>query len=301
MKLATTLGDFGGYWGNREENMKLVHAAGFQHFDLSFEFEFRSNTGFFSDDFDGYAAYVLNSAKQLGCDFVQSHAPMGKPLRDDEEARHLIEITKTCIRACHALGIPSTVVHSGYLPDISRDECFERNKVFYDELLIEAEKYGVNILIENFNKMSRDNIYWIDNATDLLALIEYIDHPLCHACWDAGHGNLQEMPQHEELKILGDHVMAVHVQDNMGDRDTHLMPFFGTLNLDSLMQGLKDINYQGAFTFEVASMITPPAKRRQHEADTRLSKAPLAVRMAEEKLLYEVGKSVLTAYDLYED
>lgn len=301
MKLATTMNDLGGYWSNRAENMQLLRSAGFRHLDFNFEYDYLRGSGFFSDDFDGFLKMIKEKAAELGVDFVQSHAPAGAPLKNDEDARRLIEGIKVCIRACHALGIPSTVVHSGYLRDISKEECFERNKAFYGELLEEAEKYGVNVLVENFDKMCSAHTYWIDNAPDLRAMIDYIDHPLCHACWDAGHANLQEMPQHEGLAILGEHVMAVHVQDNMGDRDAHMMPFFGSLNLDSLIRGLKDIDYKGAFTFEVASMTTPPSKRRPYEADTRLLKAPLSVRLAEEKLLYEVGKAALEAYDLFED
>ena len=301
MKLATTMGDLRGYWKDRAESMEMIRAAGFRHLDFNFEYDFLQDNGFFSNDYDGFLKRIRSKAEELEMDFVQSHAPAGKPLLGDDAARKLIEGTKICIRACHDLGIPHVVVHSGYLQGISREECFERNKVFYGELLREAEKYGVCVLVENYDRMYRDDYFWVDNARDLRALIDYIDHPLCHAVWDAGHANLQEMPQHEELALLGDHVMALHVQDNKGDRDTHLMPFFGSLNMDSLMQGLKDINYKGAFTFEVASMLTLPSKRRPHEADTRLLKAPLSVRMAEEKLLYEVGKATLEAYDLFEE
>ena len=302
MKLSTGMG-LGAYASCIEETIGLIHSAGFRHMDLGFPGPV-CTTGFYAEDegeFNAYIKRVTERCKELGMDFVQSHAPMGKPLKGDEDAKRLIQVTKYCIRAAGALNIPHVVVHSGYLPNISKDECFELNKVFFDELLVEAEKYGVNVLVENFNKMSKEDTYWIDNATDLRRMIDLVDHPLFHAVWDAGHANLQEMPQHEELALLGDHVLALHVQDNKGDRDTHLMPFFGTLNLDDLMRGLKDIGYKGAFNFEVASMTTPPAKRRQYEADTRLLRAPLAVRLAEEKLLYEVGKSILTAYDLFEE
>ncbi len=302
MKLSTGMG-LGAYAANIEETIELIHSVGFRHMDCGFPGP-QCTTGYYAEDpaeFDAYIKRVSEKCKELGMDFVQSHAPMGKPLAGDDDAKRLIQVTKYCIRSAAALNIPHVVVHSGYLPDISKDECFERNKVFFDELLVEAEKYGVNILVENFNKMTRENVFWIDNATDLRRMIDLVDHPLFHAVWDAGHANLQDMPQHEELALLGDHVLALHVQDNMGDRDTHLMPFFGTLNLDDLMKGLKDINYKGAFNFEVASMMTPPAKRRQYEADTRLLRAPLSVRLAEEKLLYEVGKATLEAYGLYEE
>jgi len=302
MKLSTGM-VLGAYAGSIEEHIELIHSAGFKHMDLGFPGP-DCTTGFYAEDpaeFEAFIKRIKDKCAELGMDFVQSHAPMGKPLAGDEAAARLMQVTKYCIRAAGALDIPHVVVHSGYLPDISKDECFERNKVFFDELLVEAEKYGVNVLVENFNKMTRENTFWIDNATDLRRMIDMVDHPLFHAVWDAGHANLQDMPQHKELAILGDHVLALHVQDNMGDRDTHRMPFFGTLNLDDLMKGLMDIGYKGAFNFEVASMITPPAKRRQFEADTRLLKAPLSVRMAEMRLMYEVGKATLEAYGLYEE
>lgn len=302
MKLSTGMG-LGAYASGIDQTIELIHSVGFRHMDCGFPGP-ACTTGFYSEDeheFQAYIRMIKDKCGELGMDFVQSHAPMGKPLAGDEDAERLIQVTKYCIRSAAALDIPHVVVHSGYLPDISKEECFERNKVFFDDLLAEAEKYGVNVLVENFNKMTRDNIFWIDNATDLRTMIDLVDHPLFHAVWDAGHANLQDMPQHEELALLGDHVLALHVQDNMGDRDTHLMPFFGTLNLDDLMKGLKDIGYKGAFNFEVGSMMVPPAKRRQFEADTRLLRAPLAVRLAEEKLLYEVGKATLEAYGMFEE
>ncbi len=73
------------------------------------------------------------------------------------------------------------------------------------------------------------------------------------------------MPQQEALRILGSHVYALHVQDNMGERDQHFAPFFGTMNPDSLMQGLLEIGYQGYFTFE--PNLPPAVKRRPHEGE----------------------------------
>jgi sugar phosphate isomerase/epimerase len=181
------------------------------------------------------------------------------------------------------------------------EETFAANKKFYAPILEHAEKYGVNILVENFNKMHVEGLYWIDNATDLLELIDYIDHPLFHAVWDTGHGNLQETPQDEEIRRLGHHICALHVQDNMGDRDAHLLPFLGTMNIDAVMNGLREIGYDGYFTFEVGGIFTRPNEKRPYAADTRLAKAPLSLKCAAERYLYELGKCVLEAYDCYEE
>ena len=185
--------------------------------------------------------------------------------------------------------------------NISVEETFERNKAFFAPVLQRAEKYGVNILVENFNKICLDNYFWIDNARDLLALIKYVDHPLFHAVWDTGHANLQEMPQHEELHLLGSEVKALHIQDNGGEWDQHLMPFTGTMNMDSVMQGLLNIGYNGYFTFEVGDPFTSPEKKRQYDGESRLQKTPLSLKIAYEKCLFELGKSVLSAYGVFEE
>ena len=297
MKLSAGIANLGGV--DRLENMDIAFEAGFRHFDYSFS-EYLTNSGFYAD-YEGHMKRIKAKMAELGVDFVLSHGPTGKPFRSEEDWKLVMDVMKTCLRACHELGINETVVHSGYVANISKEECFERNRKFYREILSEAEKYGINILVENYDRMVREDTFWIDNATDLRAMVEYIDHPLCHACWDAGHANLQDMPQHEELAILGSHVLATHIQDNKGDRDTHLYPFYGTLNLDSLMQGLINIGYKGAFNFETAMMFTPPTKRRAFNGEQKLHAVARSVRVASQKMLYEIGKSTLEAYGVFED
>lgn len=183
-------------------------------------------------------------ADERGLKLVQAHSPLGRPLVFDDEHEEFVRLTKQSITAAAYLGIPNIVVHSGYAKDMPKAETFKQNKLFYEDILKVAEKHGITVLTENFNKMFDEHYYWVDSAEDLSELIEYIDHPLLKACWDVGHGNLQELPQHEALKMLGDKVRALHIQDNMGNDDHHTFPFTGTLNFDSIMHGLQDINYK---------------------------------------------------------
>lgn len=297
MKLSTGINNLGGK--DRLENMDIAYEAGFRHFDYSFG-EYRTSSGFYAD-YEGHMKRIKAKMAELGVDFVLSHAPSGKPFRSEEDWKLVMDVTKVCLRACHELNIPATVAHSGYVANISKEECFERNRKFFREILAEAEKYGIFVLVENYDKMVREDTYWVDNAPDLRDMVDYIDHPLCRACWDAGHANLQEMPQHQALALLGNRVMATHIQDNKGDKDTHLYPYYGTLNLDSLMQGLINIGYKGTFNFETAMMFTEPKKRRPFDGEQRLAEVPRNVRAASQKMLYEIGKTTLQAYNLFED
>jgi len=299
MKLATTTGDFGAYTTTQQESMRLIAQTDFKYLDYNFGVDFNRKNGAYSADLDAHVADILRTADELGFTFVQSHAPMGKPLAD--ESGEFAEATIRSIEAAGKLGIPSIVVHSGYLPKISKEECFELNKKFYEKLFPTAEKYGVNILIENFNKMSVPDMYWIDNAADQRALIDLVDHPLFHACWDTGHGNMQETPQHEALAMLGSHVMAIHVQDNYGNTDAHMAPFFGTLSLDSLITGLKNIGYKGYFTFESGNILLPAKSRRKFDGEEKLATPPAELRVKAEQFLYEIGKCALSAYDMFEE
>lgn len=301
MKLATTTGDFSAYTTSQHEAVRYIREAGFRYVDYNFHVDAAAGVGIAATDWKGHIESICRTADELGVTFVQSHAPMGKPLVKDENYPWFMELNRRCIEACAMLDIPNIVVHSGYAPNLGIEETFERNKAFYGELLPVAERFGVEILTENFNRMSKPDVYWVDSAKDLRALIDYINHPLLHACWDAGHGNMQDTPQDEALRILGDHVRALHVQDNLGDRDTHIAPFFGSLNLDSLMHGLADIGYTGYFTFEASNMLLPAKQRRLFEKDQRLLCAPLELRVKAESFLYEIGKAVLITYDCFED
>ena len=278
--------------------MRYIAQAGFHYLDYNFCTDYKKGNGVYAENWEEYLDDIRRQEDILGVRFVQAHAPMGTPLAD--ASGDFVRATIRSIESCGMLGIDRLVVHSGYRKNITREQTFLENKVFFEKLFPVAEKYGVNILVENFNKMYIEDMYWIDNAADLRDFIDFADHPLLHACWDTGHGNMQEMPQDEALRILGHHVYALHVQDNYGDKDTHMAPFFGTLNLDSLMNGLKDIDFRGYFTFESGNIFLHPSKRRPFEADCRLLRAPLALRIQAEKLLYEIGKCTLEAYDCFD-
>ena len=299
MKLATTTGDFSAYTPHVTEAMEYIAKAGFKYIDYNFCVDHRNGTGIYSDDAN-HLEKVLKKADELGVELVQSHAPFSMFMFEGDTTP-LLNDTLKCVESCARLGIKTLVVHTGYAHFLSKEQTYQKNKEFFAPVLEAAEKHNIYILAENFNKMFAENTYWIDNASDLCEFIDYVNHPLLKAVWDTGHGNLQDMPQHEELKILGSRVMALHVQDNPGDDDKHMAPFFGSLNVDSLMQGLLDIGYNGCFTFEASNILSPAQNRRTFDDGTRLLKAPLDLRIKAENLLYEIGKTVLTTYNCFEE
>ena len=75
----------------------------------------------------------------------------------------------------------------------------------------------------------------------------------------------------------------------------------GVIDFPRVMAFLREIGYNGYFTFEVGGIFKPLSQRRPYEADTRLSKPPLSLKQAAERFLYEMGKCMLEAYDCFEE
>jgi hypothetical protein len=67
------------------------------------------------------------------------------------------------------------------------------------------------------------------------------------------------------------------------------------------MNGLRDIGYNGYFTFEVTHFFIPAKTRREYTPCTRLASVPIEVRDAFEQYLYGLGKFVLESYDCFEE
>lgn len=297
MKLASRTLDFTKYTNCQTEALAHLRKAGFLYADYSFGMDYRQRSGIYGSE-GGYLDRVAQAAEALGIRLIQAHAPMGKPLNDPDGS--FLADTLRCVEACGHWGIPNLVVHSGYLPNLSKEDTFLRNREFFLPLLEAAEPYGMNILVENFNKMHKPDTYWIDNATDLLQMIETVDHPLFHGVWDAGHANLQPMSQQDELRLLGSHVKALHIHDNLGSKDQHLLPFHGTMDMDSVMLGLQDIGYAGFFTFEVGKFFDSGIPRRTDAPESQLPAPDIALQDAAEQYLYQLGRMILENYHCFE-
>ena len=298
MKLATTTGDFFPFGLNVKESISAVAEAGFKYIDYSFSYDYRTGTGLLGDDYKAFAKELLKMADNLGVKFVQAHSPLGRPFAENSEP--FIAATKRSIEAAALLGIPNIVVHSGYLKGLTKEETFKRNKEFYDNLLKLTDEFDINILTENYDKMENDSCYWVDSAEDVKELVQYINHPRLKICWDIGHGNLHDLPQHEAMAMLRDHIVAFHMQGNFGLSDDHVFPFMGTINMESVMNGLLDIGFNGYFTFEADSMLYT-WRRRKYDKDTRLQTYPVEFAKRLESLKYDMGKYVLEQYNCFEE
>ena len=135
MKLATTTGDFTKYGLDPKQSIEAILEAGFKYIDYNFGHDFRTQSGFYVENWKQYGDELIEMSKKFGFKFVQAHAPMGYPIREDEKQAQFIEATKRSIEAAAYIGCPNIVVHAGHLKGISKEENFRLNKIFYEDIL----------------------------------------------------------------------------------------------------------------------------------------------------------------------
>lgn len=293
MKLATSTGDFS-FLPTAEERVKHVADAGFRYLDMSF-YDSHEIAPFMEADWREKALALREYAHGLGCSFVQAHSPGGNPL-NPAEAERMVEITVRSVEVCEILGIPRTVAHAGFAPDINKEEFFRRNRAFYERLFPVMERCGVEVLVENSTRANMGAMYYLNDGAELREFLDWVNHPLLNACWDTGHANV-EGHQYADITALGNRLTALHVNDNRGRMDEHLPPYTGSLCLGEVVEALKEIGYAGAFTFECGSLpihtghwLVP---KRSWREDDPLQEPPLFVHDRVEALLFEIGRYVL--------
>ena len=53
------------------------------------------------------------------------------------------------------------------------------------------------------------------------------------------------------LRAVGEHLITLHLHDNHGERDEHLLPGRGNIKWDAVKVALADVGYDGAFMYEI--------------------------------------------------
>ena len=303
MKIATTTADFGAFCRNDIDRIRELHRAGFRYVDLSM-YSLTPDCDYMKDNWRDAVNALKKEADTLGMTFVQAHSQGGNPLKDDaSHVEFLLAATKRSIEICEMLGIPNTVVHSGYAKGIGKEEWFEKNRLFYKELFSTMERCGVNVLIENSTAVNMKDKYFVNSGKDMAEFLRFVDHPQLHACWDTGHANC-EGPQYDDILALGSELYAIHYNDNHGKSDEHLLPYLGTLNHDEVMNALIDVDFKGYFTLECTSSLIPYrywlGSRRTFARDERLSHPQLFMQRHLEALMYDTANHILSAYGLAE-
>lgn len=302
MKIATTIGEMYDYVPTPADAIKCYKDSGFKYLDYSFYYSHKGDSPYLLTDDRLWKKEVedaIKAADECGFSFVQAHAPGYNPLSKMDYESCMRSMLRS-VEACSMLNIPVIVMHTSHGPQhlypMDKAKYFEYNKGFVGPMLEVAEKYGITICIENTSSGNMGDHYFPRTPAEMNDFLDFMNHPLLGCCWDTGHAIMEgKSDQYNDLKELGKNLKAVHIHDNNARSDQHLLPYCGELQLDRVIEGLIDSNYQGTFTFETDGFLN------KLNCAGGMKLLPLEVRKMGLKMLFEIGKFALEQYNVFEN
>ncbi len=95
----------------------------------------------------------------------------------------------------------------------------------------------------------------LENASfskDTMQLVDAIASPTLCVCMDTGHLHLEGAHWSEFISWAGKRLKALHIADNLGERDDHMLPYGkGRIDWNGFGAALKEAGYEGLFNFEI--------------------------------------------------
>jgi sugar phosphate isomerase/epimerase len=87
-------------------------------------------------------------------------------------------------------------------------------------------------------------------ASVLRQVADTVASPHVGLAYDSGHATLSGDPI-GTIHAMGPRLWGVHIHDNLGTKDDHLIPGMGVIPLEDVARALAAVGYSGTFTLEV--------------------------------------------------
>ena len=208
--------------------------------------------GFFT-----YLAEEKRRADEAGLTIWQAHGPWRYPPRDGtaEDRAERAEKMQLSIRGAAVLGARCWVVHP-MMPYGVKDLPEGHEKAERDctlellaKLLPVAKREGVTICLEN---MPFRRGYSLSSPAEIADLVREVNDPALAMCLDTGHANVRADWQSpaEAMRAYPKEIKALHVHDNGGEHDEHLLPYCGTIDWADFSAALGEVAFDGVFSLE---------------------------------------------------
>ena len=245
------------------ESVRRLKAAGFSHIDLPLQSVAKNENEFCGDDWRARAEELRNEAEKLGVTFIQSHAPFylgGTYQHEDEEGnRHFEERLLRTAEIAKICGVKYAVIHpvqDPLCPTPDKEAHLALTRKIHERYLEKAASLGLVPVFENLPDRKKDGRFSM-GADDLLMICDAFKEYGPEICWDFGHGHLNYEDQRTEIAKLAGRIKCVHVHDNKGLSDDHLLPFTGKVPWEEVLPALRKAGYEGDLVLEIGAGAMP--------------------------------------------
>ena len=228
-----------------ETALKLIKNAGFDCVDFSLFFD--ASTHFLDDSYVEKALHTKKLLEENNLLCNQAHAPFDFTYGDtmDCSCAHFLAVTRA-IEYAAIIGAKHIVVHGIRVPSSSgTEESLEYNYQYYKSLEPYAKKFGIQIALENL--AAAFSVPYMMNE-----MLKRLDSTTFVVCVDVGHAPLCRVPAESYIRAVpAEKLKGLHIHDNRGIEDDHLLPGFGILPWDKILEAIALSGYNGDFTLEI--------------------------------------------------
>lgn len=212
--------------------LPLYAKEGFRVLDLNLCEMLNPDASLAGEAWKEYVQRLGQLKNQHALVFNQAHAPYAR------NGEILEEMLTRSLQICHTLSIPILVVHP--IPGTIE----ENHNAFLPYLKV-AEEYRVVLAFENLNEEDE-----LTDIADLIGLVDGFASAYAGICYDTGHAHMCTHDLAKDIIMMGSRLVATHIADNKGKSDEHLLPFYGTIDWESVLAALSRIGYRGDLTYE---------------------------------------------------
>jgi len=239
------------------ECLQLAKDAGFDGVELNFDLESDLSPKAGADEL----LAIRRMADEIGieisglCSFLFWPYPLTS--NDPEKRARGLELAGLIARAASGLGVEDVLVVPGAVTipwrddhePVSNDLCDERAREAVGKLLLDAEKLGVCLNIEN--------IFFNGYLLSPAEMNEFVDHfgsERCQVHFDTGNIMQFQSPEHW-IQQLGGRIKNVHLKEFHREGTDHSLECFrplldGSTNWPAVIDAFETTGYEGFLTFE---------------------------------------------------
>ena len=202
-------------------------------------------------------------ARTLGMDISQGHLSYEARLCQKEG----MDFLKKQIDLFLSMGVKNAVLHCDALKwwnktPSKEEQIFENYKALC-EILDYIKDTDMVICLENLISTE-----FVNNVDGLMYFIEKFNSKNLGICLDTGHLHLRDKDQVNFIRKAGKHIKALHLADNQGKEDQHLMPFgCGGVDFEAVIREMKSLGYDGLYNLEIPGERCAPVEILGYKLD----------------------------------
>jgi hexulose-6-phosphate isomerase len=242
---------------NLRECMQLAKDAGFDGIELNYDLDNDLSPKSGTKEYERIRRMADDIGIEISglCSFLFWPYPLSS--HDPQKRARGIDLAGKIARAASDLGVENVLVVPGavYIPwrddhePVANDICDQRAKEAVGKLLVDAERLGVYLNIENifFNG-------YLMTPMEMNAFVDHFDSEHCRVHFDTGNIMEYQFPEHW-ARLLGKRTKNVHLKEFSKKGTDHSLECFrplldGTTDWPAVVEALDQVGYEGFLTFE---------------------------------------------------